>query len=451
MRRLTILLAALAALMLVPAASALASSFNLNAIGTGSGEVTSIEEFPYEPGEPPIECSYNGTSTSGVCENEPEELENGEPGIALLATAAPGSEFATWTIQKGNGGSESSPLCPYQGEEEYCLLTGFKAGEDLEATAIFCPEGEPDCAENIKLDIEEGSGTVVSNPAGLVCSGAAPKSCETSLAAGKYTLTASPAPGYLVKSWKGCDAGGVNGRQCTVTAGSSLKTVGVKFYKVWKLAATKAQNTREVHYEYETYEEVEEGKFKKVTKEGSVTLFEAPGAGILGTSPGGINCGYACGSSSALYKEGSLTVKAKPAKHFHFVEFKGGTGSASSCNGVKTETCTFSITEDSAIEELYTEDAKNTLVLKKTDMGEGHFGGGQGFIKTKPSNINCGLTCTAAEAQFYASETAEVTVTLGKGTTSVTWLEGGAGTCTGHALTCSVPMSVSHSLVAEFK
>ncbi|HEX7245608.1 MAG TPA: hypothetical protein VF245_08595 [Solirubrobacterales bacterium] len=422
MRRLTILLAAVAALMLVSAAQAFAApSFKLNAIGTGSGEVTSIEEFPYEPGEPAIECAYNGTSTSGVCENEPEETGPNTYGIALLATAAPGSELADWTIQKGVPSGPGGSNCPYLGEPEYCLLQGVTGQEELEATAVFCPEGEPDCAENIKLNIEEGEGTVVSNPGGVFCSGAAPKSCETSLAAGKYTLTASPAPGYLVKSWKGCDSGGVNGRQCTVTATSSLKTVGVKFYKVFQLEASKTKD--------------EKGNL---------------GQGIMGTAPGGINCGYACVSSSALYKEGSLTVKAKPAKHFHFVEFTGGTGSAASCNGVTAETCTIaSFNSDSAIKEVYAEDAKNVLSLTKTDTSEGRAGGGQGFIKTKPTNINCGLTCTAAQAFFYASETAEVTVTLGKGTNQVTWLTG-AGTCTGHALTCSVPMSSSHPLLAEF-
>ncbi|HEX7244501.1 MAG TPA: hypothetical protein VF245_02920 [Solirubrobacterales bacterium] len=411
MRRLTILLAALAALMLVPAASAFAApSFNLNVLGTGSGEVTSVEEEPYVPGEPAIECKYNGTSTSGVCENEPEEITSNAYGIELLATPAPGSEIADWTIQKGLPNKLSGSQCPYPGEPEYCLVNGEIGQEDLEVAAIFCPEGEPDCAENIKLDVEEGSGTVVSNPGGLICSGAAPESCDASLTAGKYTLTASPAPGYLVKSWKGCDPGGVNGRQCTVTAGSSLKTVGIKFYKVFRL-------------------------------EGSKTV----GQGIMGTSPGGINCGYACGSSTALYKEGSLTVKAKPAKHFHFVEFKGGTGSAASCNGVKAETCTIpTFNSDSAIEEVYAPDTQNFLSLTKAGTG-----GGQGFIKTKPTNINCGLTCTAASASFYASEEVAVTVTLGKGTSKVTWIFA-AGTCTGHALTCSVPMNVTHSLEAKF-
>jgi streptogramin lyase len=261
----------------------------------------------------------------------------------------------------------------------------------------------------LTLKVEEGEGTVVSNPAGLECSDEAPNSCTTEeIETGKVVLTASPAPGYLLKGWKGCDTGGVNGRQCTVTLAEPGKTVGVKFYKVFSL-------------------------------EGSKT----GGLGIMSTSPGGINCGYACSSSTALYKEGSLTVKAKPAKHFEFVEFTGGTGSATGCNGVEALECTIAtFNSNSAIEEVYAEEAKNTLTYKAE-------GGGQGFVKTTPTNINCGYTCTAAEAQFYASESAAVTVTLNKGTTSVTWVKG-AGTCEGKVLSCSVPMSASHELVAKF-
>ena len=409
MRRIAILLTAVGALLLIPAAQAFAEpSLKLNITGSGQGEVTSSEME--NPGTPPIACSYNGTSTTGVCENTPEEPEvEGYAVVGMAAHPAAGSKLGGWTVQKG-----AKELCPAANPLK-CLTYNNEEGEtEFEVTATFCLEGEVlnlegKCAPaNLALNVEEGSGTVVSNPAGLGCSGAAPKTCKAALTEGKYTLTASPAPGYLVKSWKGCDVGGVNGRQCTVTATSSLKTVGVKFYKVFSLKGTKSG-----------------------------------GQGIMGTAPGGINCGYACSSSTALYKEGGLTVKAKPAKNFHFVEFTGGTGSAASCNGVTAESCTIAtFNSNSAIEEVYAENAKNTLTLAKE-------GGGQGFVKTKPTNINCGLTCTAAKATFYAAETPEVSVTLGKGTTSVTWVSG-AGTCTGNALTCSVPMSSSHELVAKF-
>ena len=413
MRRITILLAALGALLLVPAAGAFAQNYSgyikVNMAGSGSGEVVNWTEFEgfYNASNPPIACKYNGVSKSGTCEAEVaetgEEEESNYWAAPLEAVAAPGSSFSGWTVQKG----QNQFFCPWKAQgANVCNMVSSEEGEDeFEVTANFVKSGPP-----LTLNVEEGSGAVVSNPAGLECTKSAGESCTTEVVqAGKVTLTASPAPGYLVKSWKGCDSGGVNGRQCTVTLAEPGKTVGVKFYKVFELQGSKTG-----------------------------------GQGIMGTAPGGINCGYACKSSTALYKEGSLTVKAKPAKNFHFVEFTGGTGSAESCNGVTAPECTIaSFSSDSKIQEVYAEDAKHTLTLEKT-------GGGQGFVKTKPTNINCGLTCTKAAASFYASETAEVTVTLGKGTSSVTWFKG-AGTCTGNALTCTVPMSSEPQLVAKFE
>jgi hypothetical protein len=407
------MLAAVAALLLVlPAASAFAAEeLHVTIAGHGSGEVTSGNEGEFE-GNPAIACSYDGKNQSGICDNKfaykggAEEFPGA--GVTLLdAKASPGSKFIEWTRE---GGQE------FQGcgtEPKACMFfVELGNEEEVKMKALFCLVGESQAAceaePNVKVTIETGSGSVVSNPAGLECSGEAVKSCEAALPEGPVVLTASPAPGYAFKSWKKCDTGGVNGRQCTIKAEKGkFKEIGVSFIKVWNLKGTKSG-----------------------------------GLGILGSSPGGVNCGYACTTSTAFYKEGSLTVKAKPAKNFHFVEFSGGTGSASSCTGVTAETCTFTIAADSTVNEVYAENAKNTLTLTKE-------GGGQGFVKTKPTNINCGLTCTAAKAEFFASESPEVTVTLGKGTTKVTWTTG-AGTCTGNALTCAVPMSSSKTLVAKF-
>ncbi len=408
--RLTILLATVAAFMLVPAAQAFAEGgLTVHVAGTGSGEVSSVggasgfksEELEFLKafgnaweGEPPIECS--GPPATGLCETEmvEEEALPGISGIALHAEADPGSEFVGSIEEEGECAFTAAPDC-------------FITGNGGEASITYVFDAIPTGGPKLTLNIEEGSGTVVSNPAGLECTGSAPHSCETeSIAEGSVTLTASPAAGYAFKSWKGC--GTVNGRQCTVSL-TEAKTVGAKFYKTWSLTGTKSNPN-----------------------------------GIFSTAPGGVNCGYGCISSSAAYKEGALTLKAKPAKNFHFVKYTNGTGSAASCNEVTTETCAIAaFNSDSAIEEVYAENAKHTLTFSKE-------GGGQGFVKTKPTNINCGYTCTAASAEFFSSEEVPVTVTLNKGTTQVTWTTG-AGTCTGNALSCAVPMSASHTLVAKFE
>jgi len=343
--------------------------------GTGTGTVTS------EPA---------GINCGATCSHS---FSAGEE-VTLSAEAAVGSEFSGWS------GCDSEP-------EGKCKVTMSAARE---VKASFGEEEGPPSGPPLTLDVEAGEGTVVSNPAGLECTGAAPKSCTTeSIAEGEeVTLTASPAPGYALLSWKHCDSGGVNGRQCTIHL-DEAKEVGVRFAKVWALEGSKSG-----------------------------------GPGILSTSPSAVSCGYGCEASTGFYRSGSVTVNQKPAKHFHFVEFTNGSGSASVCNGHdEAEGCTFTIAEDSAIEEVYAEDAKHTLTLSKE-------GGGQGLIKSKPANVNCGYACASAKAGFYASESPEVTVTLGKGTTQVTWTSG-AGTCVEHATSCTVPMSSDQELVAKFE
>src|SRR4249919_3643678 len=230
----------MAALMLVPVASASAifysGNIKVNIAGTGSGEVKSRpDDGFYHQSSPPIACSYNGVSTSGNCEGEVAEVgeaeEEEERGFFYVSAqesiAGPGSELSGWTVQKGQYTGNN---CPPSSKPNRCVMGGNEEGEDeLEVLATFCLEGtatkefveekggipfyaygcEESTTPNLALNVEEGSGTVVSNPAGLECTGSAPKTCEAELAEGKVTLTASPAPGYLVKSWKGCDTGGV--------------------------------------------------------------------------------------------------------------------------------------------------------------------------------------------------------------------------------------------------
>lgn len=420
MRRLTIVLAIAAAFSLVSVAQAAAATLKVNVAGSGSGEVLELVGLFNEEGEPAaIACSYASPGpATGVCENT---MGSSNSNTAIGVRAGEGSEFTGWTINQGqaaawcDGSNEEAQAAFELSEfnEEWQGLDGVCAiepvGGTAEITATF--EAEATIGPPLTVAIEEGAGAVVSNPKGLQCSGNAPHECTTgAIEAGKeVVLTASPLEGYMFKSWKNCDSGGVNGRQCTITLTEGHKPVGAKFVPVQRLEIFKTT--------------------------------AAPG--IATTSPGGINCGYACTSSTALYNEGAVTLKAKPAKNFHFVKFTGGQGSAESCNEVTAETCTFTMSSAGKITEIYAENAKTTLIVNKE-------GGGQGFIKTKPTNVNCGSTCTVATAEFFTSEEPEVTVALGKGTEEVTWVHG-SGTCTGHALTCKVSMSTSHTLLAKFE
>jgi hypothetical protein len=399
-RRITILIAAVGALLLVPAGQALAATFTIEPEGSGSGTVVApvgFEEVGGGFGFEELECS--GPPASGTCEQEFEGFLLGEE---VTASAAPGSEFAGWTSSGsflGNTCTGTSNLCEF-------TLNGSAV-----LAATFCLEGQSlaECLGGVELavNVEEGSGTVVSSPAGIQCGA----TCTAVFGEGeKVTLTASPAAGYAFKSWKGCDTGGVNGRQCTVTM-SSAKTVGVKFVKTYDLTAKKAGSG-------------------------------LSGLGKVQTSPGGILCLYNCKEGRAAFKEGTaVTVKQAAAKHNHFVKWLGD------CTG-SGETCTLSMTANHEVSAEFAPDTQHRLTISKS-------GGGQASIKTKPSGVLCGYTCATEVAYFYAGETVEITVKLNKGTTKLTWKAGFGeqGTCTGstEALesTCTVPMSSDTSLTAQ--
>jgi hypothetical protein len=358
----------------------------------------------------------------------PQVSVNSDGDAVVVWESRDGIYYNTQAASKPAGGSWSAPVdISEAGTEETfpqvaldaagnatAVWERFNGTDYIVQAADFNEELVP--GPPLTLDIEEGSGTVVTDPGGFECAGAEGESCTIeSIAEGTVVLTASPAPGYLFKNWRGCDRKegefGTNGRQCTIDL-SEAKTVGVRFIKVWSLKSSKLGDQ-----------------------------------GIVTTSPAGINCSSACISSTALYKEGTVTVKSKSAKNFHFLEFANASGSAASCNGESTETCSFSMTEDSAIEALYAEDEMNTLTLSKV-------GGGQGSVKTTPSGILCGYTCGLISASFYQGEMVEVKWKLGKGTSSLQWATG-AGNCDGTTeaseSTCTVPMSEAHELVARFE
>ena len=292
------------------------------------------------------------TSAGGPsCEGSYEEGAT----VTLTETAAGGSHFVSWATPQCDESSASS-----------CEIT-IGSGDEAVAASF---EADSVSGPPLTVAIEEGEGTVVSDPAGIDCTGAAPKSCETeAIEAGTVTLTASAAPGYAFKNWRHCDKKsgqfGINGRQCTIDL-SEAKEVGANFTAVDSLTLSKASGS---------------------------------GPGQLNTKPGGIACTYNCQSASASFKHGSqVSVVEKPAKHFHFVELTGGTGSAASCNG-------------SSSRNLHLHDQRSLLDRSEvrrrpqaTRSSLAKSGGGQALIKTKGPGIVCSYTCSSASASFYEGE-----------------------------------------------
>ncbi len=243
-----------------------------------------------------------------------------------------------------------------------------------------------------------GGGTVVSSPAGIECGA----TCSADFTAGTVVLKASPDNESLHTSWKGCDVGGANGRECKVTgAANEIKNVSVKFTRAYDVT---------------------------VSRKGT-------GLGKVGSSPGGVLCLSNCSSTSAKFKElTNVTLTATPSKHFTFSGWSGD------CTG--TGTCSLpSLSADKSVEAEFTEMAKFDLTVTKS-------GGGQGTVKAKQAGINCGATCTTMAAKYYEGEVIELLVPVpSKGSTFGGW--SGSG-CSGTG-TCLVTMSGAKSVNAEFK
>ena len=433
MRRITILLAALAALMLVPAASAFANgTMTVIVAGEGSGTVDSTTGSfgtGLFEGSPPIECSYDGVEATGVCNDElnreGEEEEEFES-TGLRQTAASGSEFVGWVVEVGGFANQGCKTGSHDVYEKYCSPLAFAPAEPaMEVIAVFEPCAEGSEAESCAAEpatqpltarINQGSGTLVSNPAGIECSGAAITECTEEFEEGEeVTLTASPAAGYRLNTWNcASGAGTVNGRQCTVTM-SEAREVRANFVPVYDLTVSKT--------------------------EGSLP-------GLVAMNPPGDSCLYNCQTITQAYKTGAeVTLSANSYGHKHLVEFTGGTGAATACDG--TTECTVTIgTEDSSVEAVFGFDAKSTLSLEKT-------GGGTASIRA-PSGFKCRSICLTASATYWQSPPEEVTVywELEPGTSSLEWTSG-AGTCTGTKTavsgSCKVTMDEAHELVATLE
>ncbi len=395
MKRITILLAALAALMLVPAAQAFANpTGTVNIEGTGSGEVNNLSG---RTGIPPMECSYESPGpATGVCENELRfsEEEGAHYEEVLEAHAAPGSEFVEWIVEEND--AEGTSYCELNGgkgfvlpgSEGSCRLHATEESASTKVTAVFNATAS---TEPLTLKINEGEGTVVSNPAGLECTGSSGTECTEEFPEGEeVTLTASPAAGYRFQQWQTCPSGNFGNRQCTVTM-SEAKEVGVKFKRVYDLTIVKAGS----------------------------------GLGSVYNNKNGLTCTLRCQTVTIPFPEGvSFTLSGQaPNAEFYFKEFTGGTGSASACSGIE---CTMTLSEASTVEAVFEDRPTANLSIDKEGGGTAKIWG----------LLWCSENCTSTSGDFFSGQPSakEVVVRweLAPGTNSIAWSgASGTDTCTG--------------------
>ena len=352
--------------------------------GTGTVYVADPGNFSVKVFE---DTSAQKTLTTSVSGSEPGEVQCNMTGNACLSeydegqeviVEATGENFEEW-----NGGTGSAEAC--NGSTETSCTFTLEANSSINAAY---GAGTPE--QPLTLKINEGEGTVVSNPAGITCTGSSGKECTEEFEEGaEVTLTASPAAGYRFQSWQSC-AGGLNGRQCTVTM-SEAKEVGVKFKRVYDLTIVKAGS----------------------------------GLGSVYNNKNGLTCTLRCSSVTIPFPEGvSFTLSGQaPNAEFYFKEFTGGTGSAAACSGTE---CTMTLSEASTVEAVFEDRPTANLSIDKQGGGTAKIWG----------LLWCSENCTSTSGDFFSGQPSATEVTvhwdLADGTDSIAWSgASGSDTCTG--------------------
>jgi hypothetical protein len=327
--------------------------------------------------------------------------------VFFEALPAPGSIFLGWTVKNTEfEACGTLTVCaPYvepsgTGSGEAQVVATFDAQEIIEPPSFRV--------------LKTGEGAVISNPAGIVCTGAKTGAeCEANFEAGKtVTLTASPATDWAFSAWSGCLAH--EGLKCTVLMDKS-KEVKVTFVATPLLTIEKA------------------------------------GSGYGKVSAMGISCDASCSKAISTVKIGaSVTVNATSAKGSEAAVFEGGTGSASGCSGAS---CTFTISEKSSVKVKFNPIPTKTLTVNLT--GSGAYKGkvsGRGKGSYGPA-ISCGAGCTSQVETFFSTDEVTLSASVPMGYTFEGWniVGGSAGTCTGKANPCSLSTNADKTISATFR
>ncbi len=232
-----------------------------------------------------------------------------------------------------------------------------------------------------------GTGTVVSNPAGLSCGAA----CTQTFPAGTLvTLTATPDAGATFSGWGG-------GGPCSGTSATCSFTIN--------------GNT------------TVDAAFGRASHTVTISL-AGNGTGTVTSNTGGINCPGACTATVPFGT--SITLTASPSGASEFIGWSGG-----SCTG--TGTCTFTVNGDAAINASFA--LNHTVVVTRT-------GNGNGGVTSSPAGINCGADC---DQTYPAGTMVTLTATPGVDSTFAGW----SGACTGTG-TCTVTVNSAIAVTATF-
>jgi len=463
-RRITILLATVTALLLVPAAQAFAAGFTtVEIVGSGKGKVSSVNGLGEviwggaQQGNPAIECKYASPGpATGTCKNE--TAEDFYEGDWLRALPAPGSEFAGWTIIEGHRAAlvpeENTNCRPTPGNAK---TTGFEdehgeghAGE-TEVEQGLGPEafnGPPCSAEP-----EEFGGEVVVRVAFNVCG----EGCGPSGPTNRRTLT-------VTKNANGPGGtGSVSSKPKGIKCGTTCTSAVADMYKNTPVELTEKPGTTSTFVEWtgacsgssptctvpmsedEEVGAVFTGTSKELNPAEALTVSKGESSG-KGTVKGpGLGCEAECTSTVVLFQGPITGEKPKPGKTVILKqapafgsEFSGWSG----CDSVtEAGECVIEMDEAHTITAEYEALPNKVLTVNK------EYAKGNGSVSSKPKGIKCGTACTQAVAQMPEGAVVELTAKPSTGT-FVEWEGGACDEST--SLTCTVVMSSDQTTKAVF-
>jgi Divergent InlB B-repeat domain len=158
------------------------------------------------------------------------------------------------------------------------------------------------------------------------------------------------------------------------------------------------------------------------------TSIVGSGSGNISSSPSGISCDLTC--SAQFDKASQVTLSATPGSGSTFAGWSGG-----GCSGTQT-TCQVTMNDDENVSAAF-DATPQTLTVSVA-------GSGSGTVKSSPSRISCGSTCSA---QFNQTSHVTLTATPASGSAFAGW--SGAG-CSGTQMTCQVTMNADENITATF-
>ncbi len=346
--------------------------------GAGTGTIASS----------PAGISNCGAASGADC----TEPYNHGTSVTLTPIAAAGSSFAGWSGTDAGACTGTAPACT------------LAITQARNVTATFTINTYPVTVTKAGT----GSGTVASNPAGIIDCGAPTGSdCTENYAHGtSVTLTPTPFTGSSFAGWSGTSAAA-----CTGTAPACTLSVT----QARSVTATFTLNSYAV----------------TVTKAGN-------GSGTVASSPAGItNCGGASNPDcTENFAHGtSVTLTPSPATGSLFTGWSGT--DAAACTGM-APVCTLLVTQARTVTATFTLNQYNLRVIRD--------GAGNGGVTSSPA----GITCSGANPDCNEMYNYNTSVTLTAAPSGGSYFGGWSGPCSGTQATCTVTMTQMYTVGASF-